>query len=554
MKPTLVRIRLGGQELDVPYGVTAAELFAQYVPPSEQPPLAAIVHQRCVDLSFRVTAPTEVIPVDYTRRQGVLAYRRTASLLLLEAMRRLFGEVRVTIGQALGNGYSYHPRLAGGVTPQQVEEIERVMRELVSEDLPLVTERVSVAEARDLFTAAGSESKLRLLRTHWESHIELVRLGETWDIHHYPVAPRTGFIRTFALVHEPPGFVLRFPPRGKPQPVSPYVDLPKLMQVYQETRRWLGIVGLESVGQLNELTQRGEAAEVIRIDEGLHEKKIAQVADEICRSTGIRLVLIAGPSASGKTTFSKRLSLQLRVNGVRPVALSTDNFYVNRDETPRDEHGRYDFESIEAIDLALFNEVLAGLLRGEEVLTPRFEFTTGQRRPRDKWRPMRLEAGQVLVVEGIHGLNPRLTEAVPEGQKFRIHINALTQLCLDDHYRTYTSDTRLLRRIVRDRLFRGYSAATTIETWPRVRRGELRNIYPFQEQADMMFNSSLVYEMAVLRLYAERFLLEVPQDHPSFANAHRLLRYVSHFVPMFDESIPDTSLLREFIGGSQFEY
>jgi uridine kinase len=314
-------------------------------------------------------------------------------------------------------------------------------------------------------------------------------------------------------------------------------------------------LGIANLGQLNQLIIKGESAEVIRIAESLHEKKVAQIADQINeRRDKVKLVLIAGPSSSGKTTFSKRLSLQLMVNGIRPVALSTDNFYVDREKTPLDEDGKYDFECIEAIDLELFNEVLVGLLRGEKVLAPRFDFPSGTRRPKEKWVPMQLEPGQVLVVEGIHGLNERLTQAVANDEKFRIYISALTQLAIDDHNRIFTSDTRFLRRIVRDRLFRGYSAASTIETWPRVRRGEMRDIFPYQEEADVMFNSALVYEQAFLRLYAERFLLEVPQNHPSFVDAYRLLRFVQSFVPLFDAPVPQTSILREFVGGSGFKY
>jgi len=314
-------------------------------------------------------------------------------------------------------------------------------------------------------------------------------------------------------------------------------------------------VGVEDVGHLNDLVIRGDASEVIRVSEGLHEKKTAEIADQITqKEQPIRLVLIAGPSASGKTTFSKRLSLQLRVNGVRPVALSMDNFYVNREDTPRGEDGAYDFESIDAIDLALFNDVLFRLLSGERVLTPKFDFPSGTRVSQDKWTPMQLEPGQVLVIEGIHGLNDRLTESIPADAKFKVYVSALTQLCIDDHNRIFTSDTRFLRRIVRDRMFRGYPAADTIETWPRVRRGEQRNIFPFQEQADVLFNSALVYEQAVLRLYAERFLLEVPQSHPSFSAAYRLLKFVQIFAPIFEASVPQISLLREFIGGSGFKY
>lgn len=552
----LVRgVRVNGHEIDVAYGTSAGEVIQQHLPSPELPVLAAIVQQRCVDLDHPICAPTEVLPVDYSMREGVLVYRRTASLILLEAARQLFPGVRVMIGQALGNGYFYRICLPGDFTVDHLRKLEDKMREIVRQDLPLRTETVSLSEARELFASQGLNDKLRLLRTHWEPFVTLVRCGGFCDIHRYPVAPSTGFIQAFDLVHHKPGLILRFPPRGKSRAIGPFRPTPKLFHVYSETRRWNEILGVGDVGQLNDLTTRGEASEVIRIAEGLHEKKIALIADQIAQARDrIKLVLIAGPSSSGKTTFAKRLGLQLMVNGLRPVALSMDNFYVNRADTPVDEDGKYDFEAIEAIDLALFNEVLAALMRGERTYTPLFDFTTGMRKERSKWAPIGLKPGEVLMIEGIHGLNDRLTEAVPVDQKFKVYVSALTQLCVDDHNRIFTSDSRFLRRIVRDRLFRGYSATTTIETWPNVRRGEMRNIFPFQEKADVMFNSALVYEQAVLRLYAERFLLEVPQDHPSFRDAYRLLKFVQMFAPIFEQAVPQISILREFIGGSAFKY
>ena len=549
-----VDVTIGGRTVRVPYMTPVGAVVEEHAPRGPHPALAAIVHHRCVDLDFPLRAPTEVVPVDYTTREGVLVYRRSAALLLLEAARQLHPGVRVTIGQALGNGYFHRIHLDWPFGQNDLRALDQRMRKLVDQDLPLRTETVSLHEAREIFTELGFSSTLRLLETWWEPHVPLVWCGGFCDIHQQPVAPSTGYLSVFQLVHYPPGLILRFPPRGQPRMVQPYRDTPQLFQVYSETRSWNRLLGVESVGELNQVTVSGEASNLIRIAEGLHEKKIAHIADRVSAHDELALVLIAGPSASGKTTFAKRLSLQMMVNGVRPVALSTDNFYVNREDTPRDADGNYDFESIEAIDLELFNETLGRLLAGEEVLTPRFDFTRGRRRDREAWIPMRLEAGQVLMVEGIHGLNQRLTPAVPEARKFKIYVSALTQLCIDDHNRIFTSDTRLLRRIVRDRLFRGYSAATTIETWPSVRRGEMRNIFPHQEHADVMFNSALVYEKAVLRLFAERFLLEVPQDHPSFVNAYRLLRFVQNFVPMFDEKVPQISLLREFVGGSAFRY
>ncbi len=552
---TVKGVRLNNKEYEVPYRTPVGDVIRDHTATARHSVLAAIVQQRCVDLTFPICAPTEVFPVDYTMREGVAVYRRTASLILFEAARRIFPDKRVTIGQAIGNGYFYLMRGGKEFTTADVQQLDQMMRQIVKQELPIRSELVSLDEARQVFEGLGFKDKLRVLKTWWEPFVPIVRCGQFVDIHHAPAAPTTGYIKSFELIPREGGLIMRFPPRGKPQAIRPFQDSPKLFQVYRETREWNEILKIEDVGQLNETTIKGRSGELIRISEGLHEKKIAQIADRISsHADRLRLVLIAGPSSSGKTTFSKRLSLQLMVNGITPVALSCDNFYVNRSETPLDERGNYDFEAIEAIDLALFNEVLMKLLAGEEVLTPRYDFTTGMRRPKDKWLPMRLEPGQMIVVEGIHGLNGRLTEAVPDDQKFRIFISALTQLCIDDHNRIFTSDGRFLRRIVRDRLFRGYSAATTIETWPRVRKGEQRNIFPFQEMADVMFNSSMVYEQAVLRLYAERFLLEVPQDHPSFVDAYRLLKFVQYFVPMFDEAVPQISILREFIGGSAFKY
>ncbi len=550
-----IQVTIKGREVAVPYRARVGEILQQHLPDPRWPVLAAIVHHRCVDLGFPILAPGEIVPVDYTMREGVLVYRRTASLILYEAMRRLFPGVRVSIGQALGNGYFYSVRTGEPFTREDLERLRQRMDSLVAKDLLMRTQKVSLQEARQIFTAQGNPDKLRLLDSWWEPFITLDRCGGFRDIHRTPVAPSTGLIKTYGLVHYEPGMLLRFPPRGRPNSMRPFKNSPKLFSVYHETRQWNEILGTENVGQLNELTVKGTADELIRVSEGLHEKKIANIADRIAKDRDdVKLVLIAGPSASGKTTFSKRLSLQLRVNGIHPVALSTDNFYVNREDTPKDKKGKWDFEAIEAIDLALFNDILAALLRGEEIKTPRFNFVSGLRRPERDWVPMQLQPGQILVVEGIHGLNNRLTKAVPNKQKFKIYVSALTQLCIDDHNRIFTSDTRFLRRIVRDRLFRGYSAATTIENWPSVRRGELRNIFPFQEQANVMFNSALVYEQAVLRLFAGRFLLEVPQDHPSFVDAYRLLRFVENFVPMFDEKVPQISILREFIGGSAFSY
>jgi uridine kinase len=328
-----------------------------------------------------------------------------------------------------------------------------------------------------------------------------------------------------------------------------------LYATYAETRLWQELLEIQNIGQLNRLCLNGGIGPLVRVAEGLHEKKISQIADEItARAPESRLVTVAGPSSSGKTTFAKRLGVQLRVNGLEPISLSLDNYYVDRESTPLDEDGKPDFEALEAIDLDLFHDHLAELMDGRSVATPRFDFVQGRRRPEDQWNSLQLGEGQILVVEGIHGLNDRLTSSVPRNRKFKVYVSALSQLAIDDHNRIFTSDARLVRRLVRDRLFRGFTAERTLDLWERVRRGEGRWIFPFQEEADVMFNSALVYEPAVLKVYAERFLLQVPRSSRAYPEAFRLLKFLSLFVPIFPDEVPQISLLREFIGGSTFDY
>jgi uridine kinase len=360
---------------------------------------------------------------------------------------------------------------------------------------------------------------------------------------------------TFGVVAFENGLLLRFPRRGDRSRLPKFTPRPLLFATYEETLHWQELLEIQNIGQLNDLCVNGGIHRMIRVAEGLHEKKISQIADEItARSPEVRLVTVAGPSSSGKTTFAKRLGVQLRVNGLEPVSLSLDNYYVNREDTPIDEEGNPDFEALEAIDLDLFHDHLARLMAGQSVATPHFDFVHGLRRPSDQWHTMQLEENQILVVEGIHGLNDRLTSSVPRNRKYRVFVSALSQLAIDDHNRILTSDARLIRRLVRDRLFRGFSAERTLDLWDRVRRGEGRWIFPFQEEADVMFNSALVYEPAVLKVFAERFLLQVPRQSRAYPEAFRLLKFLSLFVPIFPDEVPHTSILREFIGGSSFEY
>ncbi len=517
--------------------------------------LAALVNRRQVMLDFPLRGQVDLELVRYGDRVGESVYKRSVSLMFFEAFRQLYPDARPVIGQSLGNCYHFRLRGTHPALERLAAEVERFMRSLTEQRRPFVRQTVTIEEIESHFRERGRTDKLLLLATRRSSTVHTITCGDFVDIAHGPYAPHAGCLPTFGVTPYEDGLLLRFPRRADRDALPELTPRPSLYRTAVEARRWQELLGVHHVGQLNELCLDGGVRHIVRIAEGLHEKRIAGVADEIAaRAPELRLVTVAGPSASGKTTFAKRLGIQLRVNGLVPVSVSLDDYYVDRDRTPLDEDGQPDFESIEAIDLELFHRHLAELLEGREVATPVFDFVTGRRRPPEGWTPTRLERHHVLVVEGIHGLNPRLTRSVPRNATCRIFISALSQLAIDDHNRIFTADARLLRRIVRDRLFRGFSAERTLGLWERVRRGEARWIFPYQEEADVMFNSALVYEPAVLKTFAERFLLQVPRTSPTYPEAYRLLKFQSMFVPIFPDEVPHTSILREFIGGSTFSY
>jgi len=550
---TLV-VSFAGERRQVLAGTTVWDFFQEVWGEVPRDVLAALVNRRMVMLDFPLRGlQVELEAVRIGSRLGETVLRRSAVLLLLAAAAELYPESRLIVGQSLGGGYffSWHSPLP--LTQEVVSSLVRAMERMVREDVPLTRSVITLEEAEAIFRSRGESSKLSLLATHRSSTVPVVACGSFVDIAHGPVAPSASRIQGWSLTLYEDGLLLRFGRNGTP-PLPPVRPQPKLFATYRETRKWNEAVGIANVGSLNRACLSGEISEIIRVAEGFHEKKIAQIADAIAAKPQVRVVLVAGPSASGKTTFIKRLGIQLRVCGLVPVGISLDNYFVDRDKTPLDEEGKPDYESIEALDLELFNQHLVALLEGKAVQVPRYDFVRGRRAEPERWTQLALQPGQVLLIEGIHALNPRLTQAVQEDSKFRIFISALTQLTLDDHNRIFTADARLLRRIVRDRLFRGHPAVRTLEMWPSVRRGEMRWIFPFQEQSDVMFNSALVYEPAVLKVFAERFLLEVPREHPAYTEAYRLLKFLAWFVPVFQEDVPSTSILREFIGGSAFEY
>jgi uridine kinase len=549
-----VAISVLGESREVPAGTRIVDALPARTDETGLAYLAAIANNRLVSLDARVWTNTSVSPVTVRNPHGASVYRRCATYLLAAAFHDLYPSLGLEIGQSMGKGY--HFRVTGNSVTPDLDRLTARMRALAEADLPFEHQELSVDEAEKLFQLAGLEDKVRLLRVWPTGSVHVVSLGRFVDIDHGPVALSTSTIDDFDLIPKEPGFVLHFSALRSPVwRGTPWSASNKLFDTYNETRKWNETLGVNTVGDLNALCLAGGVNDIIRIAEGFHEKKIARIADMVLdRRPDVRLVLIAGPSSSGKTTFSKRLTVQLRVNGIRPKTLSLDDYYVDRQDTPKHPDGTFDFEAIEAVDLPLFNQQLSEILAGREVRTPRFDFNIGKRVPEEKWRPVHLEDDEVLMIEGIHGLNDRLTESVPPEAKFRIFVSALTQLIIDGVNRIPTSEARLIRRIVRDRRYRGYSAGDTIATWSSVRRGERRNIFPFQDHSDVMFNSALVYEPAVLKVLAERYLLEVPRDHPSAVIAHSLRKFLQLFVPIFPDDVPRASLLREFIGGSFFDY
>lgn len=485
---------------------------------------------------------------------GLKTYRRSMSLMLVKAVYDTAGhdQIRkVRIHYAAGQGY--YCTIDGDISLNEVflRQVEETMHRIVEQDLPIEKRSIHTDEAVELFHQYGMYDKEELFKYRRSSRVNLYRMGAFEDYNYGYMVPSTGYLRYFALHLYDEGFVIQLPEIVNPRVIPPFAVREKLFQVQKESMRWGDLQNIETVGDLNrEIVQAG-AQNMVLVQEAQQEKKIAEIAEQIAKRGDVKFVLVAGPSSSGKTTFSHRLSIQLKVNGMRPHPLAVDNYFVNRDQTPKDERGNYDFECLEAIDVEQFNEDLRRLLLGEEVEIPTFDFITGQRKY--DGRKLKMESRDILVIEGIHCLNPKLTETLPDDRKFKIYISALTQLNVDEHNRIPTTDGRLIRRIVRDARTRGTTAARTIAMWYSVRRGEERNIFPFQEEADIMFNSALIYELAVLKQYVEPLLFQITPDMEEYHEAKRLLKFLDYFLGIGTDRIPANSLLREFIGGGCFD-
>ncbi|HOL85035.1 MAG TPA: nucleoside kinase [Thermoclostridium caenicola] len=544
-----IRIRLNGQEMEVARGTRIEELVRDLKGKMGSQIVAAVVNNEIRELTFPIEQESDITTVDLSSDDGIRIYQRSLKFLLIKAVHDLFPDKEVQVRHSVRRGVFFEI-VDYKVTPEDVERLEKRMRELVEQDHRFVKRVVPIDEARRIFLSRGREDRYRALAFREKDYVSLYTFDDIEDYFYGYMVPSTGYLKLFGLAAENDGIVLIVPKKENPTRL-PDVTLPKqLFDVFTEYTNWIKILGVEDVGRLNEVVKKGRIHEFILISEALHEKKIAQIADMILQQKK-RIILIAGPSSSGKTTFARRLGIQLRVNGLRPLNISVDDYFVDKTQTPLDEDGKPDYEALETVDLAFFNQSMNALLKGEEIDVPTFNFVTGKRE--FNGRKMKLEDGCVVIIEGIHALNPRLTNDIDDADKFKIYISAITSMRIDQHNRIPTTDLRLLRRIIRDNRFRGTSAPATIDMWPAVRRGEERNIFPFQQEADVMFNSSLIYELLVLKGYALPLLSAITKDMPQYSEARRLIEFLSYFLQIPADDIPPNSILREFLGGSCFQ-
>jgi uridine kinase len=544
-----IRVKNAGSVL-VDRGSTLEELYRRLQDKVPYPIMAGVVNNTLVDLYYTFESSCEVELLDLSSEIGLQIYRRTAVFVLLKACRELFPERRLIVEHSLSNGL-YCQFSDCTCTAEEADLITEKMNEIVRADLPIHKLMLPTTEACNIFAGQGQDDKVRLLRFRNKAEVHVYEMDRFYEYFYGYMLPHTGYIQMFRLLSYAAGLILQTPEKEEPGILRPYIPQPKLANVFREAREWAVMLQASHLADLNDIVARGDAADLIRVNEALHEKKIAYIADSICKNPQTRLVLISGPSSSGKTTFAQRLLVQLRVNGRRPVSISLDNYFVDRCMTPIDENGEYDFESIDALKLELFNNHLSQLIAGETVEIPIYNFKRGC--CDEKGLSLKVPDGEPIIIEGIHGLNDRLTEAIPREQKYKIYVSALTQLNIDSTNRIPTTDGRLIRRMVRDNRTRGHSAIETIRRWPSVRRGEERNIFPYQENADVIFNSSLVYELSVLKNYAEELLNEIGEQYSEHLEAKRLLKFLSYFRPIDGSDIPPNSILREFIGGSWFK-
>ncbi|WP_346862947.1 nucleoside kinase [uncultured Draconibacterium sp.] len=514
----------------------------------------ALVNNQVKELSFCVVKPKHIEFIDVTHPDGLRIYIRSLIFVLYAAVKEVFPHVSLKVQNGISNGYFCELQgLEREISESDIFSIKQEMKALVEADIPFVKKGITTNSAVELLIRQGLEEKAELFEQQGHLYSFLYFLNDLGNYFYGNLLPSTGYISNFGIVPYFDGLLLQVPRRKHFHSLRKVEVLTKLFEVFQEQKDWAEILNVSTIASLNSFALQNKSGDIIKISEALHEKKIAEIANQISARNGdVKVVLVAGPSASGKTTFSKRLGVQLAVNGMRPYQISLDDYFVDRELTPKDEHGEYDFEALEAIDIDYFNKQLVELFEGKEVRLPKFDFHSGRRGVNGT--TLKLGQGDILIVEGIHGMNPGLLTDVHNENTFKIFISALTQISVDEHTHISTADNRLLRRMIRDYNYRGYLAADTIKRWPSVRKGEEKNIFPYQENAHVMFNSATIYELAVLKKYAEPILKTVMENQAEYTESTRLLEFLSYFKPISDHEIPPTSLLREFLGGSSFVY
>ena len=547
-----IRCKNNKKTQEVPIGSTLSDIYEEINLQMPYGPVSAKVDNKVEGLHYRVYHNKDVEFLDLLTPSGIRTYTRSLFLVLCKAVHDLYTGSQVVIDIPVSNGYYCNLQLGHEITAEDVDRIRTRMQEIVDAKMPIQRYETTTEEAVKMFTELGDIQKAKLLKSSGSLYCVYYVLDDYKDYYYGSMLTNTSQLHLFGLEPYFDGVLLRIPSTQDPSKLGELIRQDKMFEVFKEHHRWQSILGIKTVGDFNEAVKNGLATDLINVSEALQEKKISQIADTIAERKEIKVVLIAGPSSSGKTTFCKRLSVQLLASGVKPVQISLDDYFVNRAETPKDENGELDYESIYALNIPLINEQFNALFRGEEVELPKYNFQTGMSEKSGK--KLHLGENNILLVEGIHALNPALTEQIADDKKFKIYASALTTILLDDHNYIPTTDNRLLRRIVRDYKYRGCSAQETIHRWPSVRAGENKWIFPYQEQADVMFNTALLFELAVIKPQAEEVLEQVPENCEEYAEAYRLRKFLKYFAPLPFRNLPPTSLLREFLGGSSFKY
>ena len=548
----LIRCKNNKKVLKVNVGSTLSEVFSASELKMDHGPVCARVNNKVQGMHYRLYNDKDVEFLDMRSGSGSRTYTRTLFFICCKAINDLYGNVEVRIDIPVSKGYYVHVKLGRDITADDVARIRCRMQEIIDADTPIRRRMVTAEEAIRLFSEKGDMSKVKLLKGQGKLYTVYYQIDDFIDYFYGALLTSTSEVYLFDFVAYSDGMLLRVPSREDPGQLCPMPRQQKMFDVFKEHHEWQNIIGLRTVGDLNDAVDKGFATDIINVNEALQEKKIARIADQIAARHDVKLVLLAGPSSSGKTTTCKRLSIQLLTCGLKPLQISLDDYFIDRDKTPLDANGEYDYESIHALNIDLINEQFNALFKGEEIELPRYNFQTGKSEKSGK--RLKLGPNDIVVVEGIHALNPELTAQIPEQQKFRVYVSALTTILLDEHNYIPTTDNRLLRRIIRDYKYRGVSAQESIHRWPSVRAGEERWIFPYQENADAMFNSAMLYELAVIKQQAEPLLEQVPENCEEYAEAHRLLKFLRYFHAISYRQLAPTSLLREFLGGSSFKY